>query len=416
MPETAVAAAEPDLAEVPLALPDKPSIAVLAFDNMSGDGEQGYFADGIAEDVITALSRSNELFVIARNSSFTYKGKAVEVTTIAAELGVRYVLEGSVRRAGKRVRVTAQLIDGESGNHIWAERYDRDLEDIFAVQDEITAAVVSTLLGKLMQVEWQRALRKRPENLDAYGHALRAWALFQNFDRSDMARAVEEAKAAIALDPGFAWAHAVLGCSYSMQGAWDWVEDPLEALKRGYETALKAISLDDDEAWGHAVLGVTDLWLNHDHERAIASLERAVSLNPNESNIRGMLSNVLCFGGRSDESLAEVELSMRLNPHYHPFLLHMIGRALLTLKRYGDALPHLERLVGVMPTNTNARAMLAACYAALERLDDARATVEEILKISPTYALREVQLRVPYKLDADRENNLALLRKAGLPE
>ncbi len=399
-----------------LPLPDKPSIAVLPFDNMSGDPEQEYFSDGVAEDIITELSRYNELFVIARNSTFTYKGKAVEVTKVARELGVRYVLEGSVRRADKRVRVTAQLIEAETGNHIWAERYDRDLEDIFAVQDDITAVIVNTLLGKLTRREFDRALRKRPEVLDAYDHALRAWGLIQKSNPSDMELAIREAKAAIELDPGFAWAHAALAYAYFLEGAWDWVEEPIESLRRGYEAALRAIELDDDEAWGHAVLGMTDLWFTQNHERSIAEEERAVSLNPNDATFRGFLSNVLCLGGRSEEGLTEIEFAMRLNPHYHPIALHMIGRALLTLRRYGEALPHLERLVGTMPSNTNARAMLAACYAALDRIGDARTTVEAIAKISPSYTLREIPVRTPYKLEKDREHYLDLLRKAGLPE
>ena len=380
----------------PLPLPDKPSIAVLPFENMSGDPEQEFFSDGVAEDIITELSRYNELFVIARNSTFTFKGRAIDVKQVARELGVRYVLEGSVRRAGNRVRVTAQLIDAGTGDHIWAERYDRDLEDIFAVQDEISSVIVNTLLGKLTRREYDRALRKRPEVLGAYDHVLRAWGLVQKSNPADSELAIREANSAIELDPGFAWAHATLGWAYLQAGAWDWVEEPMEFLKRGYEAALKAIELDDDEAWGHAVLGMTDLWFNHNHERSIATLERAISLNPNDATFRMMLSNVLCLGGRSDESLTEIERSMRLNPHSHPMTLHVIGRALLTLRRYEEALPHLERLVGAMPLNTNARAMLAACYAALNRIDDARAMVEEIAKISPTYTLREIPLRTPY--------------------
>jgi tetratricopeptide (TPR) repeat protein len=174
--------------------------------------------------------------------------------------------------------------------------------------------------------------------------------------------------------------------------------------------------LDDDEAWGHAVLGMADLWFTQNHERSIAEEERAVSLIPNDATFRGFLSNVLCLGGRSEEALTEIEFAMRLNPHHPPLALHMIGRALLTLRRYGDALPHIERLVGTMPSNTNARAMLAACYAALDRIDDARTMIEEIAKISPTYSLREIPVRTPYKLEEDREHYLDLLRKAGLPE
>ncbi|MEE8505368.1 MAG: adenylate/guanylate cyclase domain-containing protein, partial [Kiloniellales bacterium] len=297
-----------------LALPDKPSIAVLPFDNMSGDPEQEYFTDGIVEDIITELSREPDLFVIARNSSFAYKGKSPDIRQVARELGVRYVLEGSVRKAGNRIRLNAQLVDALTGHHVWAERYDRTLEDVFAVQDELTNTIQNTLLQKVRESGMDSALSRAPKDMNAYDRMLRAFGLVLRFNRTDNVEAIREAKAALDLDSGYARAHMVLAWAY-LYTVWSaWTDDVEHVIERGYEAAQKAIAADRNDFWGHAALGFAELCL-HRHERALSALDRALALNPNSADVRTMRGMVLNFLGRPDEGLREVELAIRHNPH-----------------------------------------------------------------------------------------------------
>ena len=260
-------------------LPDKPSIAVLPFTNMSRDPDQDYFADGIAEDIITELSRDPNLFVIARNSRFFYKNQSVDIREIARELGMRYVLEGSLRKSGNRIRLNTQLIDAQTNHHVWAERYDRALEDIFEVQDELTITINNTLLRKIADISTERALRRVPRDLDAYDHQLRAFELVWRLDPAENAKAIREAEAAIAIEPNFARGHMTLAWAQLFAVMSGFAEDPAKALELGYEAARKAIAADREDFWGYAALGSAEL-LMHRHDSALSSVEHALELNP----------------------------------------------------------------------------------------------------------------------------------------
>ena len=297
-----------------LALPEKPSIAVLPFQNMSGDPEQEFFADGIAEDVITLLSKSRGLFVIARNSTFTYKGRAIDVKTVGRELGVRYVLEGSVRKAANRVRVTAQLIEAATGGHLWAERYDRDLTDIFAVQDEITASVSAAILPTMERSERERASRKPPDNLDAWECYHRGLWHFAKFEAAENALALSFFERAIELDPGFAVAHAAIAVACLNEAALFRPRDGRQnAILRANEHARRSVALDPTEAIGHAALGFALMLLGR-HDEAMAEADLAVSLDPNSVWAHGYQGCARTFGGRPRDAIEPLKTAIRLSP------------------------------------------------------------------------------------------------------
>ena len=395
--------------------PDKPSIAVLPFDNMSGDPEQDYFADGIVEDIITELSRDPDLFVIARHSSFAYKGMSPDIRRVARELGVRYVLEGSVRKAGNRIRLNVQLIEAETGYHVWAERYDRTLEDVFEVQDELTNTIHNTLLQKVRDSGIENALRRAPKDMNAYDHMLRAFGLLFRFNRAGNEEAMREARAALDLDPDYARAHMVLAWTY-LYSVWSaWTDDVEQAIEWGTEAARKAVVADRNDFWGHAALGFAELCL-HRHERALSALDRALALNPNSADARTMRGMVLNFLGRPEEGLKDIELAIRHNPHHPDWYLVGIGRAYYMLGRYEEAIPHIERLVAATPELAVGRLLLMALYAASGRLDAARAEVSAYSKINSGLTIGQVRLIVPFQKEEDLDRYLDLLRQAGLPE
>ena len=324
-----------------LALPDKPSIAVLPFQNMSGDPEQEYFADGIAEDVITMLSKSRALFVIARNSSFTYKGKAVDVKLVARELGVRYVLEGSVRKAGNRVRVTGQLIEAATGGHLWAERYDRDLIDIFAVQDEITASVSAAILPTMERSERERAARKLPGSLDGWGCYHRGMWHLAHVEVTQNALARELFQRATALDPGFAAAEAVLGLTYLYVAAFFSPDGERgDSVPSAAEHARRAVALDPADALGHSILALA-LMMSGRHAEANSEADLAIELDPNSAVAHAYHGATRTYGGRPSEAIASLETAMRLSPFdpQIPVWRHFLGPRLLLdgrLSRCGD--------------------------------------------------------------------------------
>ena len=395
--------------------PDKPSIAVLPFDNMSGDPEQEYFVDGIAEDIITELSRESDLFVIARNSSFAYKGQSPDIRQVARELGVRYALEGSVRKAGNRVRLNAQLIEAETNRHVWAERYDRALEDVFEVQDELTNTIHNTLLQKVRDSGIASALRQAPKDMDAYDHMLRAFGLLLRYNKEDNLAAQCEAQAALDMDPDYARAHMVLAWAY-LYTVWSaWTDDIEQAIQLGYEAAQKAVTADRNDFWGHAALGFAELCM-HRHERALSALDHALTLNPNSADVHTMRGQVLNYLGRPEEGLQEIDLAIRHNPHHPDWYLIGIGRAYYMLGRYEEAMPHVERLVTAAPELAIGRLLLVAVYAASGRLDAARAEVSAYLKINPALTIGQVRRIVPFAKEGDLERYLDLLRRAGLPE
>jgi TolB-like protein len=393
-------------------LTEKPSIAVLPFQNLSGDSEQIYFSDGITDDIITELSRYDELFVIARHSSFIYRDEATPAAEIASELGAQYIVEGSVRRAGNRIRVTAKLIDPVKGNQIWAERYDRELADIFAVQDEITTVIVNTLAGKIAQ---QRYKRVGTES-GAYDHVLKAKEYGLRIDPESNQIARDEALKALAIDPQFARAHAILALGYVTEGNNFWTEDPATALRNSYDAARSAVAFDPRDPWGQAMHGIAELWHNRAHERAMSAMQYAVDLNPSNAQFRALYSYVLTFCSEAEKALDEIETANAMNPHAPPVFLGFRGRALLMLRRFDEALSVLEQMVTQMPGHSNALAYVSAAYAAKGRIDEARQTIEELQATNPFYTLANSERYLPFADPKDLEFLLDLFAKAGLRE
>jgi adenylate cyclase len=396
----------------PIALPDKPSIAVLPFVNMSGDPEQEYFSDGLTEDLITDLSKFRGLFVISRNSVFTYKGRAIKPEQVRKDLGVRYMLEGSVRKAGKRVRITAQLIDTTTGGHLWAERYDRELKDIFTLQDEITQQIVSALDVKFGQIEQERALRKDTANLNAFDYRLRGMWYYHRFTREDNEQARRMFEKAIEIEPGFAGAYAGLGLTYYEPWARLWNQDP-RSLERAFQLAKKAISLDDSLSVAYTLLGHVYLWRKQ-HAQAIAEQERAIALNPNDANGYADLAEILVWMERPEEALGLVEKAMRLNPHYPANNLFILGFAYSTMERYEEAMPALKRALTRSPDHLGAHLMLAFIYGEIGREEEARAHVAEALRINPQLSIALLEQISPFKDTAIFERVGDHLRRAGL--
>jgi TolB-like protein len=404
----------------PLPLPDKPSIAVLAFENLSGDPEQDYFADGIVEDIINGLARFHTLFVIARHSTFVYKGQGVKVQDIGRDLGVQYVVEGSVRKSGQRVRVTIQLVEGKTGKHVWAERYDRDLDDIFAVQDEITQAIVSTLPGRLEDAGWKRVKQKRAANMTAYDYVLLGLGPFNRFSREDNLQARRMFLAAIDHDPLYARAHALLASTY----IWDlfiYAESD-QSLDQAFKSAEAALALDDEDGWSHAMLGFA-LFLRGQDEEAEIQFRRAVSLNPNDADAIAFMADALIYFGRWEEGLECIVKAKRINP-FPPVYYHWYhGLALYSAREYEQAIMAIKQ---IRPLDRWHHGLLAMCYAQVNRLDEASAEIamfvdarqKEISEHSPSVSVSDLDLALErvnrYRVQADRNHFLDGLRKAGL--
>ncbi|MCZ6522711.1 MAG: adenylate/guanylate cyclase domain-containing protein [Alphaproteobacteria bacterium] len=405
------AAADPPAAK--LKLPDKPSIAVLPFDNMSGDQEQEYFSDGMAEDIITDLSKISGLFGIARNSAFAYKGKTTNVQQVAAELGVRYVLEGSVRKAGQRVRINAQLIDGMSGGHLWAERYDRDLEDIFAVQDEVTHEIVSALALKLSADEEARLAAKGTDNLEAYDYFLRGHEQTRRQSKEANSQARVLLERAVELDSGFAQAFAYLAHSFVEDYINRWSESPDQSLERAHDHARRALELDDSEPYAHFSLGLASLWLKR-HDGAVAEAARSVAVDPNFAEGYLLLGHILNYVGRWDEAIEAIRTSMRLDPHHPNIALHFLAQGHFHLGQYEAAAANLNRRLIRKPDSDISRVLLAATYGHLGRAEAARAEWEEVFRVNPDYSLERRRQILPYKDPGDFERVVEGLRMAGL--
>lgn len=396
------------------ALPDKPSVAVLPFRNMSGDPEQAYFSDGITDDIITDLSRYDELFVIARHSSFAYRDSARPMAEIARDLVVQYIADGSVRRSGNRIRVTAQLMDPWAQQQLWAERYDRELTDIFEVQDEIASMIVNTMSGQITRQHYKRSLSKTAETVSAYDHVLRAmelsWAI--NEQKNGVAR--REAALALDLDPQNARARAVTAWTYIAEASNAW-GDPVAAFDKAREHALAGVAADDREPSAHAVLGWVHQWRDRAHDRALRELGRALELNPASAYYRSLRAFSMTYAGQSEQALRELDIAMRLNPHHPPLYTFFYARALFNLHRYPEALPHLQRARTEMPGHANALALVAANYAALGRLDEAHEVVADVLAASPDYSIAHVRDVLPFALDEERDHLAQMLVKAGMP-
>jgi adenylate cyclase len=398
-----------------LAIENRPSIAVLPFDNLSNDPEQEYFADGITEDIITELSREKDLFVIARNSSSVYKGQSPDIRQVAKDLGVKYVLEGSVRRAGNKIRLNAQLIDGESNRHIWAERYDRSLEDIFEVQDDLSNTIMNTLIQKIQSSSFDRALRRPPQNMIAYDHYVHGMALVLRLNKNDNLLAQQEALKAIELDPSYARGHMLLSWTHLYGFFSGWFEDRGLALSLGHEAALKSIECDKYDFFGYSALGFAELFLKN-HERALNAVDGAVRLSPNNADARAMRAIILNYAGNPEEALREVTLAIRHNPSHPDWYLIGPGRALFMLERYQEALPYLERLVNAGDDIPTWRAQLAATYMALGRELEAKGEINKAIEFMPNLSITEILSVTPFKDNQVAERYAKLLSKAGLPD
>jgi adenylate cyclase len=395
--------------------PPRLSIAVLPFANMSGDPEQEYFADGISEDIITALSKLPQLFVIARNSSFTFKGRHALVTEVARSLGVGHVLEGSVRRSGSRVRITAQLIDASTGGHVWAERFDRDLTDIFVVQDDVTAKIVSALSLNLNPGDLQRVAEPRTDNIEAYDCYLRGRALWQRSAKEPNAQARALLERAVELDPKFASAHALLSIVYNFDYINEWSASPSESRESSRASALRALSLDDADPLAHLVMADAHLWDRH-HDEAVREANRALALGPNYPGVHGVLGLVLAYSGPPGEALGCFDRALALDPFMPAMYLQNQARALYQLGRYPEAAALLKRRILHNPDTDSSRVLLAAAYGQMGLFEPAREAWREALRVNPAYSLEHRRKVLPYKNPEDFEKIIDGLRKAGLPE
>jgi adenylate cyclase len=403
-------------APVPLALPDKPSVAVLPFTNMSADPEQEFFADGIAEDVITALSRYPALFVIARNSSFTYKSRAVDVKEVGRELGVRYVLEGGLRKSGNRIRVTAQLVEAETGKQVWAERYDRDLADIFAVQDEITEAVTVAVAPAIADAELHRAMRKPPDSLDAWAVYQRGLWHSSKFSPSDNALAQKLFRRAIDLDPTFAGGYTGLASAQLHAVVAFQFRNLPETLDSAEALARRAVGLDGADAEARSCLG----WIllhRGDHQGARAEIEQALTISPNLGSALGMLGSTLIFSGWPTEGLAAVRTSMRLDPRHSTlaFLLNQMALGLYFSREYEASIEAAKRAIRSYPDFPVPYRWLAAALGQLGRTDEARAALEKAMALGPASFDIFVRRRAAWHRPEDT-HMLDGLRKAGWQE
>ena len=406
-------------AEIPAALPlpDKPSVAVLPFANLSSDPEQEFFADGIAEDVITALSRYPSLFVIARNSCFTYKGRAVDVKQVGHQLGVRYVLEGSLRKAGNRIRVTAQLVEADTGKHVWAERYDRDLADIFAVQDEITEAVTIAIAPAIADAEQQRAMRKPPGNLDAWAAYQRGLWHMSKATASDNALAQKFFQEAIDLDPTFAGGYWGLAAAH-MHAAAVFQTSGLPDARSAMEVlARRAVALDGGDAEARSWLGQT-LFMAGDHKGALAESERALVISPNLTIAQQTLGIALTYSGRPKEGLAALQRYLRLDPRDPVLALGLLQIAIghYFCREYEAALDAAERVIRAYPDFPLSYRWLAAALGQLGRLDEAKQALEKAIAVAPKSFDFYVRGRAPWFRPEDHAHLLEGLRKAGWPE
>jgi adenylate cyclase len=394
-----------------LALPDKPSIAILPFANLSNDSQQEYFSDGITNDIITDLSKFRELFVIASNTVFTYKGKPINVKDVGRGLGVKYVLEGSVQRASDKVRVNAQLIDATTGHHLWAERYDRALQDLFAVQDEIVQSIVTTLGVKIDKAERARAIRKDTESLEAYDYVLRGSEYLSRYTRSANLKARQMFEKAIALDPEYANAYVALGWSYYTDADYGWTEFPDRALQQAYDYAQKSLSLDEYNSSAHRLFGQVYIRLTQ-YDLAISELQQAIELNPNDARSYSSLGFVMLYEGRTDEAIQSLETALRFDRNISPGTSMELGIAYYLKGRYDDAVNVLHQGLSRKPDFMGIHIALAATYAQMGRSVDARSAAQEALRLYPFFELDSYG--TAFRNREDREKIVDGLRKAGL--
>jgi adenylate cyclase len=396
---------------IALPLPDKPSIAVLPFTNMSKDPKQEFFSDGLTEEIINGLSKVPQIFVIARNSTFTYKGKTVDIKQVGREMGVQYVMEGSVRREGNRLRITAQLIDATTGRHIFSERYDRALKDIFATQDEITIKVLTALQVALTEGEYARFKARGVSNVEAYFKLLEAWDVFQQINKENNARVRKLAEEALSLEPGSSKAYAII----AMTHFWDFWIDPAkppdESVAQGIEIAQKSITLDKNNSYAHGVLAM--LYVNKgEYDKAVEEAEVAASLD------NGALTNLgstLMHSCRFTEAISVLEKALRLNPlRPHSSCLMNLGFSYSQIGQYDQSVVYFKKLLQNQPDHLPGNIGLTSTYSRMGRMEDARKQAAEVLRINPKFSLERFAQRIRYKNPMYKERTLESLRNAGL--
>lgn len=400
-----------------LPLPDRPSIAVLPFVNLSDDPVQEYLSDGISEDIITALSRFRWFFVIARNSSFAYKGRPVDTTQVARELGVQYLLVGSVRKAANRVRVSAQLVETASGHPVWAERYDRNIDDIFALQDDITGSIVSTVGSEFLSAEMQRAQRADPRHLSAWHCLMRAAWHHARYTKADVIEAQRLLHQAIDLDPASAQSYCLLAFGHLMQAQFGWSDSTEGAIEQASTAARQALDLDDRDAWAHTAMGLADL-ISYRHERAIARFEKAIDLNASLAHAHAALGQALALVGDDVRAEDQIRRAIRLSPR-DPFMVYWyahLGLAAFAAERYEDAIDWAGKVIQQNPNFPGGPRLLAASLAQLGQRGEARRALDQLLRLMPGMQVDDVRRQVPFKKAGDMERYLDGLRKAGLVE
>ena len=395
------------------ALPDKPSIAVLPFTNMSGESDQEYFADGITEDIITALSRLRWFFVIARNSTFAYKGQGVDVRQIGRDLGVRYILEGSVRKSGQRVRITGQLMDAMTGNHIWAERYDRELTDIFALQDEITASVTTAIEPKLLSAEGIRAETRSIDDLDAWDLVARALSHFWKLNAAESEIAIAILRQAIERHPNYAPAHSMLAFALLVAAHMGWIPAAYDR-KVAERLAQRAAELDESDPWAHMALGYLAFAARRTEE-AVRRFRAAIDLNPNFAAAYGYIGWALAHDGQSDEAIKNLQQAIRMSPRdpFNVFFLAGLAAANYLAGRYSEAAEWAEQAVQLRPGHLGARRKLCASLAQAGQIEEARAALSTLRQLQPDISIAWIRQSVPYT-SGPMEHFLEGMRKAGL--
>jgi len=398
-------------------LPKRPSIAVLPFTNMSGDPTQEYIGDGISDNIISALSVDSGMFVIARNSTFTYKGRAVKVQQVAEELGVQYVLEGSIQKSGNRIRVTAQLIDALNGHHLWSEKYDRKMIELFDLQDEITKKIAVSLQVELTHGEQARVYAKSTDNLEAWSYGVKGNYLLDKFNKEDNLKARELFETAIKLDPGYVLAYVWLGATYALDANYGWSDSPVDSMKRAQELAQKALALDEKSASVHVMLALVYLF-QRQHDKAIAEGMQAIALDPNFSIGHAMLAQIMFFAGRFAEAIELMKKAMRLSPYYPAFYLNFLTRSYSFLERYEEAISTCNQLYDRSLKGEYlpdwGLLYLAMVYEEFGREDEARILMAQALKINPGLSLEYFKQGQLFKNPAHLQHELEMLARAGL--
>jgi adenylate cyclase len=397
-----------------LSLPDKPSVAVLPFVNMSDDPKQEFFSDGISEDIINALVRWPTILVIPRSSSFIYKGKEVDAKQVGREMGVRYVLDGTVRREGNRLRITAQLIDVTTLQHLFSERYEREMKDIFAIQDEITMKILTAMRVSLSGEGVPSLRSKGTKDIEAYLKLLQAEAIFQTMNRATQAQARRLAEEAVALDPEYARAYTMIAVTIGNEVLLGVYKNRREALERAMALAEKAVQLDDSEEMAHRCLGFIAILLNRDYEKAIAGAKRAVELAPNSVLAQTILGYFLYSAGRTEEAIPILKRAVALSPIPLPRTLSHLCIACRKARRYEEAVAVCRQLIQLEPNYIYPHLTLAATFAEMERMEEARAEITEVLRIDPKYMVKVVPRSFPWKDQAEIDRLIDSLRKAGL--